>query len=184
MIAPYKWMCDYVDMDISAEELMQSLIMTGSEVNGYEELGADLKKVIVGKIKSIEKHKDADKLSVCMVDTGEPELLQIVCGADNIFEGACVPVALAGAVLKGGFKINKGKIRDVYSYGMLCSGEELGLSEEDYPGADVNGILILEKGLEAGTPLREVLGLTDTVFEVEVGANRPDCLSILGMARE
>ncbi len=184
MIAPYKWMCDYVDMDLDAEELKQSLIMTGSEVNGYEELGVHLKKVVVGKITSLEKHADADKLSVCMVDVADSEQLQIVCGADNIFEGALVPVALIGALLPGGFEIKKGKIRGVYSYGMLCSGEELGLTEDDYPGAGVYGIMLLSGDLKLGTPLREVLGLTDTVFEVEVGANRPDCLSILGMARE
>ena len=184
MIAPYKWMCDYVDMDLDAEELKQSLIMTGSEVNGYEELGVHLKKVVVGRITSLEKHADADKLSVCMVDVGEGEPLQIVCGADNIYEGAYVPVALIGAELPGGFKIKKGKIRSVYSNGMLCSGEELGLTEEDYPGADVYGIMLLTTDLTLGTSLRDVLGLTDTVFEVEVGANRPDCLSILGMARE
>ena len=184
MIAPYKWMCDYVDMDLEPKELEQSLIMTGSEVNGYEELGVHLKKVVVGKIVSLEKHADADKLSVCMVDVGDSEQLQIVCGADNIFEGAFVPVALIGAELPGGFKIKKGKIRGVYSYGMLCSGEELGLTEDDYPGADVYGIMLLTDDLTLGTSLRDVMGLTDTVFEVEIGANRPDCLSILGMARE
>lgn len=184
MIAPYKWMCDYVDMELSPEELMQSLIMTGSEVEGFEELGLHLKKVVVGKIVSLEKHQDADKLSVCIVDVGETEPLQIVCGANNIFEGAYVPVAMIGANLPGGFKIKKGKIRGVHSYGMLCAGEELGLTEEDYPGAGVNGIMLLTDDLELGTSLREVLGLTDTVFEIEIGANRPDCLSVLGMARE
>ena len=183
MIAPYKWLCDYVDMDIAPDELMQKLIMTGSEVDGYKELGADIKKVVAGRINSIEKHPDADKLSVCMVDVGSEEL-QIVCGAKNIFEGALVPVAQIGANLPGGFKISKGKLRGVYSYGMLCSGEELGLAAADYPGADVDGIMILKEDYELGTPLREILGLTDTVFEIEVGANRPDCLSILGIARE
>lgn len=183
MIAPYKWLCDYVNMDISPDELMQKLIMTGSEVDGYEELGAEIKKVVVGKILTLEKHPDADKLSVCSVDIGE-ETLQIVCGAKNIFEGALVPVAQIGANLPGGFKIKKGKLRGVFSFGMLCSGEELNLTEADYPGADVDGIMILKEDYELGTPLREILGLTDTVFEIEVGANRPDCLSILGVARE
>ena len=184
MKAPYKWMCDYVDIDLSAEELKQNLVMTGSEVEGYEELGVHLKKVVVGKIIKLEKHPDADKLSVCMVDAGGAEPLQIVCGANNIFEGAYVPVALIGAILPGNFEIKKGKIRGVYSYGMLCSGEELGLKEEDYPGAGVYGIMLLTHDLQLGLSLRDVLGLTDTVFEIEVGANRPDCLSILGMARE
>ncbi|MDD5017753.1 MAG: phenylalanine--tRNA ligase subunit beta [Eubacteriales bacterium] len=183
MIAPYKWLCDYVDMDLAPDALMQKLIMTGSEVDGYTELGADIKKVVVGRIDAIEKHADADKLSVCMVDIGS-ERLQIVCGANNIFEGALVPVAQIGANLPGGFKITKGKLRGVFSYGMLCSGKELGISETEYPGADVDGIMILREEYKPGTPLREILGLTDIVFEIEVGANRPDCLSMLGIARE
>ena len=183
MIAPYKWLCDYVDMDLSADDLMQKLIMTGSEVDGHKELGADIKKVVVGKIASIEKHPDADKLSVCNVDIGT-ETLQIVCGAKNIFEGALVPVAQIGALLPGGFKIKKGKLRGIFSHGMMCSGEELGLTDADYPGASVDGIMILKEDYDLGLPIRDILGLTDTVFEIEVGANRPDCLSILGIARE
>ena len=183
MIAPYKWLCDYVDMDLGADELMQKLIMTGSEVDGYSELGADIKKVVVGRIDEIKKHPDADKLSVCMVDVGT-ETLQIVCGATNIFERALVPVALIGAKLPGDFKIKKGKLRGIYSHGMLCSGQELGLTDADYPGAEVDGIMILKEDYALGTPVRDILGLTDTVFEIEVGANRPDCLSILGIARE
>ncbi|MBT7122562.1 MAG: phenylalanine--tRNA ligase subunit beta, partial [Clostridia bacterium] len=134
-------------------------------------------------ILTIEKHPDADKLSLCSVDIGS-EVLQIVCGASNIFEGALVPVALIGAKLPGDFNIKKGKIRGVNSFGMLCSGSELELTEEDYPGADVDGIMILDDTLELGTSLRDVLGLTDTVFEIEIGANRPDCLCVLGVARE
>ena len=135
------------------------------------------------RILSIKKHPEADKLSICQVDVGEEEL-QIVCGAKNIFEGALVPTALIGANLPGGFKISKSKLRGVYSYGMLCSGAELGLTASDYPGADVDGIMILHGDDKPGTPLREVLGLNDTVFDIEVGANRPDCLSVLGVARE
>lgn len=183
MIAPYKWLCDYVDMDVEPGELTKKLIMTGTAVDGYRELGAEIKKVAAGRILSIKKHPDADKLSVCMVDIGD-ETLQIVCGARNIFEGALVPVALVGACLPGGLKINKGKLRGVYSNGMLCSGAELALGEEDYPGASVDGIMILKEDVPTGTPLREVLGLTDVIFDIEVGANRPDCLSMIGVARE
>ncbi len=183
MIAPYKWLCDYVDMDIEPEALMRKLIMTGSAVDGYKELGVGLEKVVVGRIDSIKKHPDADKLSVCEVFDGQ-ETLQIVCGASNIYEGALVPVALVGASLPSGLKITKGKLRGVFSFGMLCSGEELGLSESDYPGADADGIMLLSGSPAPGTPLREVLGLYDTVFDIEVGANRPDCLSMLGVARE
>ena len=183
MIAPYKWLSDYVELNTEPEEIMNKLIMTGSTVDGYKELGSDIKNVVVGKIDSITKHPDADKLSVCMVDIGDDHL-QIVCGANNIFEGAFVPVAKIGALLPGGLKIHKGKLRGIFSNGMLCSGSELGLGASDYPGAEVDGILILQEGYPLGTPLREILDLTDTVFEIEVGANRPDCLSILGVARE
>ncbi len=183
MIAPYKWLSDYVDMDVAPDELEKKLIMTGSAVEGYRELGAELKNVVAGRILSITKHPDADKLSVCMVDAGG-EPLQIVCGASNIFEGALVPVALVGACLPGGFKINRGKLRGVYSNGMLCSGAELKIGEETYPGAGVDGIMILNEDVPAGTPLRELLGLSDVIFDIEVGANRPDCLSMIGVARE
>ncbi len=183
MIAPYKWLCDYVDMDAAPDELTKKLIMAGTAVDGYKELGAELKNVVAGRIVSIKKHPDADKLSICMVDVGS-ETLQIVCGARNIFEGALVPAALIGACLPGGLKISKGKLRGVYSNGMLCSGAELNISEEEYPGAGVDGIMILKEDVPTGTPLRELLGLTDVIFEIEVGANRPDCLSILGIARE
>ncbi len=184
MIAPYGWLREYVDIDVTPEKLMKKLIMTGSEVNGVKELGAGLKDVVVGKILTIEKHPDADKLSVCSVDVGEEEALQIVCGANNIFVGAFVPVARIGAQLPGGININKSKLRGIYSYGMLCSGQELELGASDYQGAEVDGIMILEGENALGTPLQEILGLTDTVLDIEVGANRPDCLSMIGIARE
>ena len=183
MIAPYKWLKDYIDTDLGPDELAQKLIATGAAVDGYSELGADIKKVVVGKITSLEKHPDADKLSVCEVDIGI-ESLQIVCGANNIFEGALVPVAEIGACLPGDFVIKKGKLRGVFSFGMLCSGSELGLTDADYPGADVDGIMILREDYPLGTPLRDVLGLTDIVFDIEIESNRPDCLSMLGIARE
>lgn len=183
MIAPYKWLCDYVDMDIAPDELAKKLIMTGCAVDGYKELGIGLDKVVVGRVDSLKKHPDADKLSVCEVFTGD-ETLQVVCGASNIFVGALVPVATIGASLPSGLKISKGKLRGVFSFGMLCSGEELGLTEDIYPGAEADGIMLLSGDIAPGTPLREVLGLFDTVFDIEVGANRPDCLSVLGVARE
>jgi phenylalanyl-tRNA synthetase beta chain len=183
MIAPYKWLCDYVDMDIAPEELKRKLIMTGCQVEGYRDLGTGLHGVVVGKILTIQKHPDADKLSICSVDVGE-ETLQIVCGANNIFVGAYVPVAKIGAVLPGGITINKSKLRGVFSCGMLCSGRELELGPDDYPGADVDGIMILQNEPKLGTPLIDLLGLDDTIFEIEVGANRPDCLSMIGVARE
>ncbi len=184
MIAPYRWLRDYVDMDTAPDELAKKLIMTGCQVEGYKELGSDIKDVVAGRIITISKHPDADKLSVCSVDVGDEEPLQIVCGAGNIFEGALVPVAKIGACLPGGICINKSKLRGIFSCGMLCSGRELGLSASDYPGAGVDGIMILKEGYALGAELREILGLTDTVFEIEVGANRPDCLSVIGIARE
>ena len=183
MIAPYKWLCDYVDIDAAPENLAQKLIMTGSAVDGCKELGAGLNNVIIGRIETIKKHPDADKLHVCEVNVGT-ETLQIVCGARNIFEGALVPVAMIGASLPNGITIAKSKLRGVFSFGMLCSGQELGLNAGDYPGAEVDGIMIIKGEVALGTQLRELLGLNDTVLEIEVGANRPDCLSIIGVARE
>ncbi len=183
MIAPYKWLCDYTDIDLSPDMLAQKLIMTGSAVDGCKELGAGLNGVIIGRIETIKKHPDADKLHVCEVNVGS-ETLQIVCGARNIFEGALVPVAMIGASLPNGITIAKSKLRGVFSFGMLCSGQELGLGAADYPGADVDGIMIIKDDVALGMPLRELLGLNDTVLEIEVGANRPDCLSIIGVARE
>ncbi len=183
MIAPYKWLCDYTDIDLSPDMLAQKLIMTGSAVDGCKELGAGLDGVIIGRIETIKKHPDADKLHVCEVNVGS-ETLQIVCGATNIFEGALVPVAMIGASLPNGITIAKSKLRGVFSFGMLCSGQELGLGVADYPGADVDGIMIIKDDVALGTPLRELLGLNDTVLDIEVGANRPDCLSIIGVARE
>ncbi len=183
MIAPYKWLCDYVDMDIAPEQLAQKLIMTGTAVDGYEELGAGLNNVIIGRIETIKKHPDADKLSVCQVNIGS-ETLQIVCGAKNIFEGALVPVAMIGASLPNGLTISKSKLRGVFSFGMLCSGQELGLGASDYPGAEVDGIMIIREDAQLGTQLRDLLGLNDTILDIEVGANRPDCLSLIGIARE
>lgn len=184
MIASYKWLQDYVAIDVSPEELADRMVMTGNGVEHVEKLGAQMKKVVVGRIEVLEKHPDADKLQICQIDVGEGEPIQIVTGADNVFVGALVPVALCGSELPNGMKIKKGKLRGVASFGMLCSGEELCLKEEDYPGAGVYGILILQGDLKPGTDIKEVIGLDDTVIEFEVGANRPDCLSMIGIARE
>lgn len=181
MIVPYNWLCDYVKINIGPKELASKLIMTGSAIDSCKKLSEGLENVVVGRIDSIEAHPDAAKLSVCNVFVGN-ETLQIVCGANNIFVNALVPVAVAGATLCAGIKISKAKIRGVFSYGMLCSGAELGI--KNYPGADVDGILILQQDFVPGTPLAQALGLTDTIFDIEVGANRPDCLAIIGMARE
>lgn len=183
MLVPYRWLKDYIETDLPVKELAEKMVATGNGVEAITELGADIKNVVVGKIVKLEKHPDADKLQICQIDVGT-ETLQIVTGADNVFEGALVPVALCGSELPNGMKIKKGKLRGVESYGMLCSGEELCLKESDYPGAEVYGILILSGDWTPGTDIRKVIMKDDTVIEFEIGANRPDCLSVLGIARE
>lgn len=183
MLVPYRWLKDYIETDLPVKELAEKMVATGNGVEAITELGADIKNVVVGKIVKLEKHPDADKLQICQIDVGT-ETLQIVTGADNVFEGALVPVALCGSELPNGMKIKKGKLRGVESYGMLCSGEELCLKEGDYPGAEVYGILILSGDWTPGTDIRKVIMKDDTVIEFEIGANRPDCLSVLGIARE
>ncbi len=183
MLAPLRWIKDYAKITSGMETLAEKMVMTGNGVEKAERLGEDIQNVVTGKIISIERHPDADKLVVCMLDVGGAEPLQIVTGAPNVFEGACVPVAKAVAMLPGG-PIKKGKLRGVMSYGMLCSGEELKLKEEDYPGAGVDGILILPGDTAPGQDVKELLGLDGEVIEFEVGANRPDCLSVMGVARE
>ncbi len=182
MIAPYRWIKDYVKTDLSPEELMPYLIGTGTGVEGFTYQGQDIENVVIGQIKTIEKHPDADKLVVCMVDVGT-ETIQIVTGASNVFEGAYIPVALNGAKLPNGMKIKKGKLRGVESNGMLCSGEELNLTEAQVKGASEHGILILEGGT-IGQDIRKALAMDDAIFEFEVEANRPDLLSVIGIARE
>ncbi len=183
MLAPIEWIKDYVDIELSPKALGDKMIMTGNGVEGIEELGSNIVNVVVGKIEKITKHPDAEKLVVCMLDVGDDEPLQIVTGATNVFEGAYVPVAKAVATLPTGV-IKKGKLRGVTSYGMLCSGQELNLSEADYEGAGVDGIMILKNEAPVGMDIRELLNLSGSVIEFEIGANRPDCLSILGIARE
>lgn len=183
MIAPTSWLKDYVDIQVDAAELADKMVMIGNGVEGIEDLAQKYDGVVVGKILSLTKHPDADKLQVCQIDVGS-ETLQIVTGAYNVFEGANVPVATVGCHLPCGMSIKKGKLRGVESLGMLCSGEELNLKEEDYPGAEVYGIMIIQENVVPGTPFAQVLGVDDTIIEFEIGANRPDCLSILGLARE
>lgn len=183
MKIPYKWLIDYVKTDASAEEIAAAVASIGTEVEEIIHPTIAMEKVVVGKITSIEKHPDADKLQVCQLDIGEDALVQIVTGAENVFPGAYVPVALHGAKLPNGLKIKKSKLRGVPSYGMLCSGEELLLTGSAWPGADVDGILILED-VEIGVDMQDLLPQSDVVIDFEVGANRADCLSILGIARE
>ena len=184
MLAPYRWIQDYVKIDDTAEALAEKMIMTGNGVENIIHLGDDLTGVVVGRILKLEKHPDADRLQICQIDIGKDEPVQIVTGATNVFEGAYVPAALVGAKLPNGLNIKKGKLRGVPSLGMLCSGEELCIGEEDFPGAGVDGIFILQGEPKPGQDIREFLGLQGSVLEFEIGANRPDCLSMLGIAKE
>lgn len=183
MKVPLSWLKDYVDIKVSPKEFADALTMSGSKVEGIEVHGEEISKVVVGRIITLEKHPDADKLQVSKVDVGN-EVIQIVTGAQNISVGDYIPVALVGSTLPGGKKISKGKLRGVESFGMMCSIQELDLTKEDYPQAAEDGIFILESGLTIGKDIKEALGLNETTVEFEITSNRPDCLSMVGIARE
>ena len=185
MKLPLKWLADYVDIgNPDIKDYCEKMTATGSKVEGFEILGEDISNVVVGKINAISKHPNADKLVVCSIDVGEAEPLQIVTGAKNVNVGDKVPVALNGANLPGGVKIKTGKLRGETSQGMLCSIGELNLTTHDMPGAVEDGILILPTDAPIGTDIKEYLMLSDTVVEFEITPNRPDCLSVIGLARE
>ncbi len=187
MLLPYSWLKEYVNVSIPAEELKDKLFSCGFEVEELTYLGKDVEGVYTGKIVKCEKHPDADRLTVCGVDCGGRGMKQIVTAATNVFEGAIVPIALDGATVKheGGVqKIKTGKLRGVTSEGMFCSGEELGINDDFYEGAEVNGILILDGDTPLGADIRPIVGIDDYLFDIAVTANRPDCMSIFGLARE
>ena len=188
------WIKAYVpDLDVTAQEYTDAMTLSGTKVEGYEELDADLSKIVVGQIEKIEMHPDADKLIICQVNVGA-ETIQIVTGAPNVHEGDKVPVVLdggrvagghePGSRVKGGIRIKKGKLRGVESCGMMCSIEELGSNRDMYPEAPEEGIYIFPENTEVGADAVEVLGLHDVVFEYEVTSNRVDCFSVVGIARE
>jgi len=182
-----KWLSDFVDVsDISIKDYCDKLTLTGSKVEGYEEMGAEIENVVVARIEKIEPHPDSDHLQICQMNVGTGELVQIVTGAQNVFEGAIVPAALPVARLPHGVVIKDGKLRGVPSHGMLCSMGELNLTTHECPGKEENGILILDDCFadKIGTDIREALMLDDTTVEFEITSNRPDCLSVIGLARE
>ncbi|RKU05871.1 phenylalanine--tRNA ligase subunit beta [Candidatus Poribacteria bacterium] len=172
------WLKNYIDFELSPSELADRLTMLGIEVESFKQLGADLKGIVVGNVTAIRPHPNADQLVLCRVDVGETEELQIVCGAPNVREGMLAPVATIGATLPVGLTIKRAKLRGETSHGMLCSEKELGLSE------DAAGLMELPTGTPLGISLSEALGLDDFVFELEITPNRPDCLSLIGVARE
>ena len=181
------WLADFVDVhDISAKDYCDRMTDTGSKVECFEELGDDIENVIVSRILKITPHENSDHLQICQVDIGNGKTVQIVTGAQNIFEGAIVPAAIAVAKLPGDVVIKSGKLRGVVSDGMLCSMGELNLTEHDMPGKEPNGILILDESFadKIGADVRDALMLRDTVVEFEITSNRPDCLSVIGLARE
>lgn len=185
MLVPIKWLKDYVDIDMDIKEFADGMTMAGSMVESVQEIGQNIDKIVVGKILEITTHPDADKLLVTKTDVGG-EVVQIITGATNIRENDYVPVALHGSTLPDGTRIKRGKLRGLESNGMLCSPDELGLDEESLPdGVDmVDGIFILPHEYPLGKDIKEVLGLDDKIVEFEITNNRPDCLSILGIARE
>lgn len=185
MKLPMSWLSDYMDMTgITPKEYSDKMTMSGSKVEGVENLGAELDKVVAGKVLTCEDHPDSDHLHVCTVDAGTGEVLQIVCGAPNVKEGIIVPVALHGSTLPGGVKIKKGKLRGVVSNGMLCAHDELGISEGLLGYEPEYGILILPDDTPIGTDIKDIFGLNDNVVEFEITSNRPDCFSVIGLARE
>ena len=187
------WIKTYVpDLDVTAQEYTDAMTLTGTKVEGFTELDADLDKIVIGQIDKIEKHPDADKLIICQVNIGT-ESVQIVTGAPNVKEGDKVPVVLDGGrvagghdgkMTPGGIKIKKGKLRGVESCGMMCSIEELGSTREMYPEAPEYGIYIFPEDAVVGESAIKALGLDDVVFEYEITSNRVDCYGVLGIARE
>ena len=181
------------DLSCTAQEYMDAMTLSGSKVEGYEELDADLDKIVIGQIEKIEKHPDADKLIICQVNVGTGENIQIVTGAPNVKEKDKVPVVLDGGRVAGshdgkktpgGVKIKKGKLRGVESFGMMCSIEELGSTRDMYPEAPEYGIYIFPEDAEVGADAAEALGLHNAVFEYEITSNRVDCFGVIGLARE
>ncbi|MDW8801293.1 phenylalanine--tRNA ligase subunit beta [Clostridium sp. A1-XYC3] len=180
MKVPVKWLKDYVNIDISPKELGDRLTLSGSKVEEVVTTGDEIENVVTAKLVKIEQHPDADKLSVCFADIGEAEPIQIVTGATNMKEGDVVPAALHGSTIHKGVKIKKGKLRGVVSNGMFCSEEELGIAGDE----PVHGLMILPSDTPVGKDIKEVLDMTSSVIDLEITSNRPDCLSIVGMARE
>ncbi|MCT8977291.1 phenylalanine--tRNA ligase subunit beta [Clostridium sp. CX1] len=180
MKVPVKWLKDYVNIDISPKELGDRLTLSGSKVEEVVTTGDEIENVVTAKLVKIEQHPDADKLSVCFADIGEAEPIQIVTGATNMKEGDVVPAALHGSTIHKGVKIKKGKLRGVVSNGMFCSEEELGIAGDE----PVHGLMILPSDTPVGKDIKEVLDMTSSVIDLEITSNRPDCLSIIGMARE
>ena len=193
MLVPLSWLKDYVDIDVTPQELEKKLFSCGFEIEELNEVGKDISNVVVGLVETCEAIPETH-LHVCRVNAGEHGTFQVCCGADNVKAGGKFPVALVGAsvyatakdhkTVEGVMTIKKGKLRGYESEGMLCSGVELGVSEDMYPGAGYNGLLVLPEDAQVGADVKPILGLDDWIYDVSITANRPDCQSILGLARE
>ncbi len=194
MLVPIRWIKDYTDVNVGVHEFVDRMVLSGSNLETVEYFGQGISGVVIGRIKKIERHPNADKLLVCQIDVGKGAPVQIVTGAANIFEGALVPVCLDGSHIPGplhgqpktedGVTIHNGQLRGVDSFGMLCSCSELGFDDKVVPVASKDGIWILPDEFEPGQDLVEAMGLDDAVVDFEITPNRPDCLSMIGMARE
>ncbi|MBQ9611792.1 MAG: phenylalanine--tRNA ligase subunit beta [Lachnospiraceae bacterium] len=193
MLAPLSWLKDYVDIDVTPQELEEKLFSCGFEVEELTQLGADISDVVVGLVTQCDPIPETH-LHVCQVDAGAHGSFQVCCGADNVEAGKKYPLALVGAqvietakdhvTVTGLMTIKKGKLRGYDSEGMLCSGTELGINEDMYPGAGYNGLLVLPDDAEVGADVKPIVGLDDWIYDIAITANRPDCQSILGIARE
>lgn len=186
MIVTYKWLSDFVDLQgISPKQVADTFTSIGYEVDEMRELSKGMERVVVGKIEKLSRHPNADKLQVCQINIGQKKPVQILTAATNVFEGAIVPVALDGANLPNGKIIKTSNMRGLESQGMLCSGEELCIDDSVYEGALVDGIMIIkEQDIPLGTNIAVLLGMDDVVFDISVLANRPDCQSVKGLAKE
>ena len=179
-----EWLREYTEIGASDKEYCDAMTMSGSKVEGWEVTGEEITKVVVGKVLTIERHTNSDHMWIMQVEVGGERPLQIVTGAQNVKVGDLVPVALDGSTLPGGVEIHTGKLRGELSEGMLCSLGELGLEVRDFPYAIENGIFIIEEDCKVGDDIKDVCGLNDSVVEFEITNNRPDCLSVRGLARE
>jgi phenylalanyl-tRNA synthetase beta chain len=180
-----KWLREFVELpDMPIRTFTEAITMSGSKVESWRTEGSEIKNVVVGKVLSLERHPNSDHMWITKTDVGSGEPLQIITGAQNLKAGDLVPVALDGSSLPGGKKIQRGKLRGLESNGMLCSLSELGLTKHDFPYAIEDGIFALQEDCRLGQPIQEAIGLNDTVVEFEITSNRPDCFSVIGLARE
>ncbi len=185
MLLSMKWLNNYVDVsDIDIKDFCNAMTMSGTKVENYRLESEEINNVVVGKIISVTKHPDADRLLICKVDVGSTEPIQIVTAAQNVFEGAVVPVALHKSTIAGGVSIKKGKLRGVLSEGMFCSLKELNLTLNDFPDAIEDGILIINDECKIGQDIKTALGIDDVIVDFEITPNRADCYSVIGLARE